>query len=252
MKVIIVKDKSAMARRAAQLIAEDMQKRTPFVLGLATGSTPVPLYKEFIAMNKAKDLDFSSVVTFNLDEYVGLPPQHDQSYRYFMNNELFDHVNIQKRNTFVPDGMAASPEDFCCHYEAMIRDVGGIDYQVLGIGSNGHIAFNEPGSSIASRTRVVPLTENTRKDNARFFKSIHEVPSRAMTMGIGTILEARKVVLLACGENKTDAVLKALQGAVTAMVPASALQMHGDVTFVITEDAATKIKTPYGSYFEKQ
>jgi len=242
MQVIIVRGKEEMGRRAAALIAEQMRRRPHFVLGLATGSSPLPMYQEWIRMNKAGELDFSTTITFNLDEYVGLPPTHEQSYRHFMNANLFDHVNIAKAATHVPDGMAADPEAFCEAYEAMIDDVGGIDYQVLGIGSNGHIAFNEPGSSLASRTRVVNLTQRTIKDNSRFFARVEDVPTRAISMGIGTILEAERIVMLTYGANKADAVAKALEGPVTATVPGSALQLHPKVTWVIVEDAATKLK----------
>jgi glucosamine-6-phosphate deaminase len=244
MRVIVVKDKKQMGVRAAQLIAAEMRRKKHFVLGLATGSTPIPLYQEFIRMNKAGELDFATVITFNLDEYVGIPPTHDQSYRYFMNQELFDHINIDKKNTHVPNGMAKDIDAECAEYEATIDDVGGIDYQVLGIGSNGHIGFNEPGSSLGSLTRIKTLTENTRKDNARFFKSMNEVPKYAITMGIGSILKAQRVVLMASGANKADAVKASLEGPVTAMCPASALQLHRFATFVITEDCATKLTLP--------
>jgi glucosamine-6-phosphate deaminase len=227
-----------MGKEAAAIVADDMASQPHCVLGLATGSTPVPLYQELIRLHKEEGLDFSTTITFNLDEYVGLPPTHDQSYRYFMNTQLFDHVNINKRNTHVPDGMAQDIEAHCLAYELMIEDVGGIDCQVLGIGSNGHIAFNEPGSSLASRTRALDLTENTIKDNSRFFDSIDDVPTRAITMGIGTILEADQIVMLASGANKVKAVAAALEGPVTVKVPASALQLHPNVTVVATADAA--------------
>ena len=242
MKIIVVKDEPEMGKRAASIIAEDMAEREFYVLGLATGSTPLSLYKELIRMNKAGELDFSTVVTFNLDEYVGLEPTHPQSYRHFMDKNLFDHVNINKANTHVPDGMADDPEFFCTLYEELIDDVGGVDFQVLGIGSNGHIAFNEPGSSLGSRTRVVDLTESTIDDNARFFDARSDVPREAITMGVGTVLEAERIILVASGANKADAVAKAIEGPITASVPASALQLHPDVTFVLTKDAAAKLR----------
>jgi len=244
MRVIIVKDKEEMGKRTADLIAADMKakERITYVLGLATGGTPLPLYREFIQRNKAGELDFSTVVTFNLDEYVGLPPTHPESYRYFMDENLFNHTNINPKNTHVPDGMADDVEAFCEKYEEMIADVGGIDYQVLGIGSNGHIGFNEPGSSLGSLTRIKTLTETTRKDNARFFdNNLDEVPKYAITMGNGTILNARRVVLMAHGENKAKAVADALEGPVTAMCPASVLQLHRYATYVITKDAASQL-----------
>ncbi len=242
MKVIIVKTKEEMGKVAADLVAQDMARKSPYVLGLATGSTPIPLYQELIRLYKAKKLDFSTTISFNLDEYVGLKPTHDQSYRYFMNEQLFDHININKKNTFVPDGMARNIEAHCVEYEKMIRSVGGIDYQVLGIGSNGHIGFNEPGSSIGSMTRMVKLTENTIKDNSRFFKRMQDVPTKAISMGIGTVLRCKKIVLVANGANKVDALAKAIEGPITATVPASALQLHPNVTFVVTQDAATGLK----------
>ena len=242
MQVKIVKTKEEMGQVAAMLIAEDMAKKSPYVLGLATGSTPVPLYDALIKLNKAGKLDFSTTITFNLDEYVGLKPTHDQSYRYFMNEKLFDHVNINKKNTFVPDGMAKDIEAHCAKYEAMMKAVGGVDYQVLGIGSNGHIGFNEPGSSVGSLTRMVKLTANTIKDNSRFFKRAQDVPTKAISMGIGTVLRCKKIVLVANGANKADCIAKAVEGPITATVPASALQLHPGVTYVITEDAAAGLK----------
>jgi len=245
MNVIIVPNAEEMGKQAAQLIAAEMKKTSPFVLGLATGSTPLTLYKELIRLNKAGEIDFSKVSSFNLDEYVGLPGTHDQSYRYFMNQNLFDHVNIDKARTHVPDGMAKDPTAHCAAYEQMMREAGGVDYQVLGIGSNGHIGFNEPGSSLASRTRVVKLKESTIKDNSRFFAKIEDVPTQAITMGIGTILDSKHAVLVANGANKAEIVAAAIEGSVTAWVPASALQFHLAITWVITQDAATKLKGKY-------
>ena len=238
MRVIVVRSKEEMGKRACAVVLDAMQGHAAPVLGLATGSTPIPLYDELAKACKARKADFSTAMTFNLDEYVGLPPNHAQSYRRFMNKHLFDSININKANTHVPDGLAKDPAHFCAIYERMIDDVGGVHCQVLGIGSNGHIGFNEPGSSLASRTRVVKLTENTINDNSRFFAKKKDVPTRAITMGIGTILEADKVIVLACGANKIDAVTKALEGPITCMVPASALQLHADVTYIITSDSA--------------
>lgn len=241
MRVIIVKGPKEMGKKAADLIAEEMEKKTSFILGLATGSTPLPLYKEFIKRNKAGEMDFSTVTTFNLDEYVGLDPAHNQSYRYFMNENLFDHINILEKNTHVPNGIAEDIDASCQEYEKMIDEIGGIDYQVLGIGGNGHIGFNEPGSSLGSLTRIKTLTAETMSDNARFFEKKEDVPTQAITMGIGTIMKAKKMVLLASGANKADAVKAALEGPVTSICPASALQLHRFVTYVITEDCATKL-----------
>jgi len=242
MKVIVVRDKKSMGKKAAALIAADMRKKDSYVLGLATGSTPLPLYEELVRMCKAGKLDFSNTITFNLDEYVGLKPTHSQSYRYFMNKHLFNKINIHKVNTHVPDGMTKDVEGHCQEYEAMIQTAGGIDYQVLGIGVNGHIGFNEPGSSLASRTRLVKLTKSTIEANSRFFRRISDVPTKAITMGIGTVLETKKVVLLASGENKAEAVARAIEGPVTASLPASALQFHPAVTFILTKDAAKELK----------
>ena len=245
MRVIIVKNAEEMGKKAANLIAEEMKKKTSFVLGLATGSTPLPLYKDFMKRNKAGEMDFSTVITFNLDEYVGLEPTHDQSYRYFMNENLFNHVNILKKNTHVPNGMAEDIDASCQEYEEMIDEIGGIDCQVLGIGGNGHIGFNEPGSSIGSLTRIKTLTEETISDNARFFEKKEDVPTQAITMGIGTIMKTKKVVLLASGANKADTVKAALEGPITSMCPASALQLHRFATYVITEDCAAKLTLNY-------
>jgi glucosamine-6-phosphate deaminase len=245
MKVIVVKTLEEMGKKAAELIAEEIKKHATPVLGLATGSTPIPVYKELIRMHKEEGLDFSTTITFNLDEYVGLNPDHPQSYRYFMDKNLFDHININKKNTHVPNGLAKDIDKFCEDYEEMIADVGGIDLQLLGIGSNGHIGFNEPGSSLGSLTRIKTLREKTIEDNARFFEKKEDVPTQAITMGIGTILKAKKVVLTAYGAKKADAIAKALEGPVTSMVPASALQLHRFATFVISEDAASKLTLTY-------
>ena len=241
MRVIVVKTLEEMGKKAAQLIAQELEKHSTPVLGLATGSTPIPVYKELIRMHRKKRLDFSTAITFNLDEYVGLSPQHPQSYRYFMDKNLFDHININKKNTHVPNGLAKNINKFCEEYEEMIADVGGIDLQLLGIGSNGHIGFNEPGSSLGSLTRIKTLDKGTIEDNARFFKNKKNVPTKAITMGIGTILAAKKVVLTANGAKKADAIAKALEGPVTSMVPASALQLHRFATFVVTENAASRL-----------
>ncbi len=241
MRIIQVKDEEAMGRRAADLIEAEMARHANPVIGLATGETPLPLYRELIRRHKEEGLDFSTTITFNLDEYVGLPPEHDESYRYFMNKNLFNHINIVKKNTHVPDGMAEDVEASCHEYDRMIDDCGGIDVQVLGIGANGHIGFNEPGSSLGSLTRVKTLTEKTIQDNARFFPSIDDVPRLAITMGIGTILHAAHCLLLASGANKADAIKAACEGPVTGMCPASVLQLHQYATVIVTEDAAGEL-----------
>jgi len=192
-------------------------------------------------MHTEEGLDFSSVRTFNLDEYLGLPPNHEQSYNYFMFKNLFDHVNVNKKNVHIPDGKAKDPEAFCREYEKMIKEAGGIDLQILGIGANGHIAFNEPGSPADSRTRIVSLTVQTIKDNARFFTNEAEVPRKAISMGIATIMEARKIILLASGKNKADAIAGTVEGKPTVHVPASLLQKHPDATVVVDKEAASKL-----------
>ena len=237
-KVILCKDKQEVAKVAADIFSQGIREKPDIVLGLATGGTPVDMYQELIRMHKEKGLDFEGVASFNLDEYLGLSGDHPQSYRYFMNKNLFNHINIDKLNTHVPEGKAENFQISCQKYEDDIKRVNGIDLQLLGIGSNGHIAFNEPGSAGNSRTRVVDLTERTIKDNARFFQDKSEVPTKAVTMGIGTILEAKKIILLATGENKADAVAKAIKGRVGSEVPASFLQNHPDCTFIVDRDAA--------------
>ena len=252
MQVFIKKDYEEMSRRAADIVEEEMAKKDRLVLGLATGSTPVGLYKELIRRHKEKGLDFSQVITFNLDEYCGLAPDHEQSYRYFMDENLFNHINIDKKNTHVPDGLAKDLDRFCEDYEKMIADAGGIDLQVLGIGGDGHIAFNEPGSSLASRTRVKTLTEETVQDNSRFFKSIDEVPKYALTMGVGTVMETRICLLLANGAKKAEVLAKAVEGPITTEVTASALQMHPHVIIVVDEEAGALLKRrDYYKHVEK-
>jgi glucosamine-6-phosphate deaminase len=238
MRVIIEPDAGQVGRRAAHFIAALIRSRPHAVLGLATGSTPLRTYEELIRLHQEEGLDFSQLTSFNLDEYVGLGPTHPQSYRYFMQHHLFDHLNIRPAHTHVPDGRALDLAASCRLYEERIRDAGGIDLQLLGIGSDGHIAFNEPGSSLGSRTRVKTLAGETLRDNARFFGSADKVPRLAITMGVGTILEARCCLLIAYGENKADAIQKSVEGPVTAQVTASALQLHRDVTVIIDELAA--------------
>jgi glucosamine-6-phosphate deaminase len=212
------------------------------VLGLATGSTPLGLYKELIRMHRQEGLDFSHVTTFNLDEYVGLKGDHDQSYHYFMWENLFKHINVAPQNVHIPSGTAEDFDEFCQWYEDRIEECGGIDLQVLGIGSDGHIAFNEPGSSLASRTRLKTLARQTIEDNARFFQKPEDVPIYAVTMGVGTILDAGKLVLLANGKNKARAVADAVEGPVSCLCTASALQLHPDSVVFIDSDAASELK----------
>ncbi|KYH37677.1 MAG: glucosamine-6-phosphate deaminase [Candidatus Bathyarchaeota archaeon B24] len=238
-KVLIVKNYEELSLETALRIAEAVRSKPDIVLGLATGGTPLGCYRELIRMHREEGLSFSKVTTFNLDEYVGLPPSHPQSYHYYMFHNLFDHVDVRRENVHIPDGMAEDLDEECRRYEEAIKEAGGIDLQLLGIGRNGHIGFNEPGSPFDSRTRVVKLSEQTRKDNARFFNSIDEVPTHAITMGIGTIMEARRIILIASGEAKAEAIAKAVKGPKTVDVPASALQDHPDCLFIIDKEAAS-------------
>ncbi len=238
MRVIIEKDAETVARRAARIVADLVRRKANCVLGLATGATPLGAYRELIRLHQQEGLDFSRVTTFNLDEYVGLGPAHPQSYRRFMQENLFDHVNVPADRIHVPDGRALDFEAYCRQYEQKIADAGGIDLQVLGIGGDGHIAFNEPGSSLGSRTRLKTLTRETIRDNARFFGSEEQVPRLAITMGVGTILESRRCLLLALGDGKSQAIRDTIEGPITAQVTASALQLHREVIAVIDEAAA--------------
>ncbi|AUJ69723.1 MULTISPECIES: glucosamine-6-phosphate deaminase [Pseudoalteromonas] len=242
MQVVILKDAAEVAAYGADIFTTQLKRKANSVLGLATGSTPVALYQELIKRNQANEISFAEVTSFNLDEYLGLDGSHPQSYRYFMQQQLFDHINIDRSNTHVPPGDAKNPITACGEYEARIKSAGGIDVQLLGIGRNGHIGFNEPSSGLTSRTRVKTLTKATIDDNARFFKADEYQPHLSITMGIGTILDAKKVVLLATGENKADAVVAMVEGPLTAACPASALQMHRDAVIVIDEAAASKLK----------
>jgi glucosamine-6-phosphate deaminase len=242
MEIIITPSAQEMGKAAARVVAQVLNAKPNAVLGLATGSTPLPLYQELVRMHKEEGLDFSQVTTFNLDEYVGLSKNHPQSYHYFMHENLFRHINIPKQNIYIPQGTTGNYAAFCKWYEQRIVDFGGIDLQVLGIGSDGHIAFNEPSSSLGSRTRIKTLARQTIEDNARFFDSIEQVPIYAITMGVGTILEARQIILLANGEKKAAAVAAAIEGPVTSMITASALQLHRDVMAIIDSDAAGALK----------
>jgi glucosamine-6-phosphate deaminase len=248
MEVIISNTYEELSKAAAAAVAKTLNSKPNAVLGLATGSSPLGLYKEMIRMHKDEGFDFSHVITFNLDEYVGLKPDHPQSYRSFMHENLFNHINIAPQNIHLPGATTGNYRAFCESYEKMIADCGGIDLQVLGIGSDGHIGFNEPTSSLGSRTRIKTLTQQTIDDNTRFFKGGEKVPIYAITMGVGTILEAKKIILLANGEGKAEAVAGAIEGPVTSMCTASALQLHKQVNFYLDRAAASKLKMR--EYFE--
>lgn len=242
MEIIIQPTPEAGGIIAAQIIAKLVRKKPDCVLGLATGGTPLGTYRELIRMHREDGLDFSSVTTFNLDEYVGLPPSHSHSYHEFMAENFFRHVNVDARRTHIPDGMARDVPAECARYEAAIVAAGGIDLQLLGIGTDGHIGFNEPSSSLASRTRIKTLTERTRADNARFFGGdLAKVPFHCITMGVGTIMASREVLMLAFGAKKADALAAAAEGPITAMNPASVLQMHPVAKCVVDEAAAAKL-----------
>ncbi len=264
MDIIIKENYEEMSKCAAGIIAAHVRENPRLVLGLATGATPVGTYKELIRMHREEGLDFSQVVTFNLDEYLGVgmdlgKPNHlDQSYAWFMHEELFAHINIKPENIHIPDGLTPDPEEFCRWYEEAIINAGGIDLQVLGIGRDGHWAFNEPGSSLASRTRVQALTKETLDDNYEsFYKQAgiprEEMPHFAITMGIGTILEARHLLMLANGKKKAEVVAKALEGPVTSQVTASAIQLHsGKATVILDREAASELKNiEYYRHVEK-
>ncbi len=242
MEIIITESYEEMSKVAADMIERQLLRKPSSVLGLATGSTPVGTYRELVRKHKDEGLDFSKVVSFNLDEYLDLSPSHEQSYRYFMDQHLFNHINMDPKNIHVPYGHASEVEDFCQWYEDEIQAAGGIDIQLLGIGADGHIAFNEPGSSLGSRTRLKTLTEQTIKDNARFFDNPEEVPRFAITMGVGTILEAKEIILLANGEKKANIIAEALEGPITAQVSASALQLHRQVTVIVDKEGGSKLK----------
>ena len=238
MEIIIQPTPEAATSVAARIIARLLREKPNAVLGLATGSTPLLLYRELIAMK----LDWRKVTTFNLDEYVGLDANHPQSYQSFMWENLFRHINIPKKNVHIPDGMAKDIPKFCAKYEKQIKVAGGIDLQVLGIGTDGHIGFNEPTSSLASRTRIKTLTPQTVKDNARFFGSEAKVPHHVITMGIGTIMEARQNLLLAFGAGKARAIAEAVEGPITAVNPASILQMHPVTRLCLDQAAVGKLE----------
>lgn len=241
MKIYKAKDYKDMSRKAANIISAQVIMKPNCVLGLATGSTPIGTYAQLVEWYNKGDLDFSEVTTVNLDEYKGLPRTNDQSYYYFIHQHLFDRVNIDPERTNVPNGMEPDAEKECGRYEELIRSLGGVDLQLLGLGHNGHIGFNEPGEAFEKETHCVDLTESTIEANKRFFASADDVPKQAYTMGIKTIMQAKKILIVVNGENKADIVERAFFGPVTPEVPASILQLHNDVTLVGDEAALAKI-----------
>lgn len=242
MKIIKAKDYNDMSRKAANIISAQVIMKPNCVLGLATGSTPIGTYAQLVEWYQKGDLDFSEVTTVNLDEYKGLTRDNDQSYYYFMNDNLFSKVNINLDRTFLPDGMEPDSDKACADYNKIIADVGGVDLQLLGLGHNGHIGFNEPGMAFEAETHCVNLTESTMKANQRFFASMDDVPRQAYTMGIKTIMQAKKILVVVSGEDKAAIVKEAFFGPITPAVQASVLQLHNDVTIVADEAALSLVK----------
>lgn len=242
MEIILKDTYEDLCRAAARMVAKMLNAKPNAVLGLATGSTPIGIYRELIRLHREEGLDFSQVTTFNLDEYVGLGRNHPQSYHRFMQEHLFEHINVPVQNIYIPSGTTDNYEAFCRWYEQRIEECGGIDLQILGIGVDGHIAFNEPGSSLGSRTRIKTLARQTIEDNARFFDKPEDVPVYAITMGVGTILEARRIALVANGKKKAPAIAAAIEGPVTSLCTASALQLHADTTYFLDREAAGDLK----------
>ena len=241
MKIIKSKDYKDMSRKAANIISAQIIMKPHCVLGLATGSTPIGTYDQLVEWYNKGDLDFSEVTTVNLDEYKGLTRENEQSYYYFMNDKLFSRVNINKERTFLPDGMEPDSDKACKDYNEIIASVGGVDLQLLGLGHNGHIGFNEPGMAFEAETHCVDLTESTMKANQRFFASMDEVPKQAYTMGIKTIMQAKKILIVISGEDKAQIVKEAFFGPITPKVQASVLQLHNDVTIVADEAALSMV-----------
>ena len=243
MIVIIEKDSETIADRAVIYIIKLVKSNPSAVLGLATGGTSIKLYERLVQVSKQLNISFKNITTFNLDEYIGIDSEHPQSYRYFMEHHLFQHVDIPKHQTHLPDCPGeTNPFERAKAYDEQLTKSGGIDLQILGIGSNGHIGFNEPTSSLSSRTRIKTLTRQTIQDNSRFFKEGEFQPSQALTMGIGTIMESRQILILATGKNKASAVKSAIEGPVSSMCPASALQYHHNIIFLVDEDAASQLE----------
>jgi len=242
MEVIIQPDSEQASQLAARLVKKIIMEKDRPVLGLPTGNTPLLFYRYLVEMHRQEGLDFSRVVTFNLDEYVGISPDHPASFHYFMWKYFFSQVNIRPENVHIPDGLASDVEAHCRQYEEEIKAAGGLDIQILGLGADGHIGFNEPTSSLNSRTRIKTLTEQTRKDNAAFFGAEENVPYHAITMGIGTILEAKICLLMAFGKKKASALARTVEGPVTSMVPASSLQFHPKAIILVDKEAAAELR----------
>lgn len=236
MKIIAAKNYEELSRYGAAMIADEIKINHRAILGLATGSTPIGVYRELIRMYKEETLDFSKITTFNLDEYYGLSSDDKQSYAYFMNENLFKHINIKKKNVYIPNGIPENVVKECKSYDGLIAQKGGIDLQLLGIGMNGHIGFNEPNEELMIGTHLVDLDEKTIKANSRFFNSMEEVPKQAITMGLGSIMKAKKILLIACGKDKRKIIGKIINGKCSTEVPGSILQLHQNVTVVVDEE----------------
>lgn len=239
MRIIVVDNYEEMSKRAARMIASQVMLKPDSVLGLATGDTPLGMYKELVKLFKNEEVDFNEVRTFNLDEYYGLNSKSPHSYYSYMINNLFNHINIDRENINVPSGMAKDINTVCIEYENKIKEAGGIDMQVLGIGGNGHIGFNEPDVNFEAETHLVNLDEQTIKANSRFFNSIEDVPVKAISMGIKTIMNSKKIILLVSGISKAEVIEKAIKGKINPNLPASILQLHNDVTIILDKEAAS-------------
>lgn len=238
MKVFVFENKEVLFERLSDYYANEIRKNPEIILGLATGGTPVPLYEKLILDHKVNKTSYKKVKTYNLDEYIGIPENHSQSYRTFMNETFFKHIDIDLKNTFVPKGDVEDIEAECRRYDKMLEE-NQIDIQLLGIGTNAHIGFNEPGSDFNGKTMVVNLTQETRDANVRFFNDMSEVPTTSITMGIGSILKAKKIILVATGKNKAEAIKNTIEGIITKDVPASALQTHPNVEIYLDKEAAS-------------
>ena len=241
MRILVCKNYDEMSKKAAQIISSQVVLKSDSILGLATGSTPIGMYKNLVDMYNKGEIDFSEVKTFNLDEYYQLPKDNIQSYYYFMHENLFNHINIKKENINIPDGMNEDVNVECANYDEAIKKIGGVDIQVLGIGNNAHIGFNEPNDAFIKNTHLVDLKKSTIEANSRFFDCIDDVPKKAVTMGIGSIFAAKKIMLLASGEGKAEAIYNTVYGDVTPQIPSSILKFHNDVILIIDEAAAKKL-----------
>lgn len=252
MKLIVVKDYEEMSDKAAQIIADQIKEKPDSILGLATGSTPEGMYAELVKMFENKEIDFSKITTFNLDEYFGINPENEQSYKYFMKKHLLGKVNLKEENTNIPAGITNDVEKTTSEYDGKILQLGGIDIQVLGIGGNGHIGFNEPNDYFVGETHKVDLSQDTIDANSRFFDNLEDVPKQAITMGMKSIMQSKKILLLANGDNKSEAIFNSLQGPITPQVPASILQLHRDLIVIIDEKAASKLKLEGSNQWTKR